>query len=29
MIASLAAQKIMAGVQPSKLDFGVYSTLPV
>jgi N6-L-threonylcarbamoyladenine synthase len=29
MIASLAAQKIMAGVEPSKLDFGVYSTLPV
>jgi N6-L-threonylcarbamoyladenine synthase len=29
MIASLAAQKIMAGVQPSKLDFGVYSTLPI
>jgi len=29
MIASLAAQKIMAGVQPSELDFGVYSTLPV
>jgi len=29
MIASLAAQKIMAGVSPSKLDFGVYSTLPV
>jgi N6-L-threonylcarbamoyladenine synthase len=29
MIASLAAQKIMAGVSPSELDFGVYSTLPV
>jgi N6-L-threonylcarbamoyladenine synthase len=29
MIASLAAQKIMAGEAPSKLDFGVYSTLPV
>jgi N6-L-threonylcarbamoyladenine synthase len=29
MIASLAAQKIMAGVGPSELDFGVYSTLPV
>lgn len=29
MIASLSAQKIMAGVEPSKLDFGVYSTLPV
>jgi N6-L-threonylcarbamoyladenine synthase len=29
MIASLAAQKIMAGEVPSKLDFGVYSTLPV
>jgi N6-L-threonylcarbamoyladenine synthase len=29
MIASLGAQKIMAGEAPSKLDFGVYSTLPV
>lgn len=29
MIASLAAQKIMAGVAPDELDFGVYSTLPV
>ena len=29
MIASLAAQKIMAGQQPSQLDFGVYSTLPI
>ena len=29
MIASLAAQKIMAGVAPNDLDFGVYSTLPV
>jgi N6-L-threonylcarbamoyladenine synthase len=29
MIASLAAQKIMAGQAPSQLDFGVYSTLPV
>ena len=29
MIASLAAQKIMAGEAPSQLDFGVYSTLPV
>lgn len=29
MIASLAAQKIMAGVGSSELDFGVYSTLPV
>jgi len=29
MIASLAAQKIMAGIEPSKLNFGVYSTLPV
>jgi N6-L-threonylcarbamoyladenine synthase len=29
MIASLGAQKIMAGKAPSKLDFGVYSTLPV
>ena len=29
MIASLAAQKIMAGELPSELDFGVYSTLPV
>jgi N6-L-threonylcarbamoyladenine synthase len=29
MIASLGAQKILAGEAPSKLDFGVYSTLPV
>lgn len=29
MIASLAAQKIMAGEEPSDLGFGVYSTLPV
>ena len=29
MIASLAAQKIMAGEAPNQLDFGVYSTLPV
>ena len=29
MIASLAAQKIMAGEAPSDLGFGVYSTLPV
>ena len=29
MIASLAAQKIIAGQPPSKLDFGVYSTLPI
>jgi N6-L-threonylcarbamoyladenine synthase len=29
MIASLAAQKIMAGEKPSDLNFGVYSTLPV
>jgi len=29
MIASLGAQKIMAGEAPSNLDFGVYSTLPV
>ena len=29
MIASLAAQKIMAGEAPSELDFGVYSTLAV
>jgi len=29
MIASLAAQKIVAGVGPSELDFGVYSTLSV
>jgi N6-L-threonylcarbamoyladenine synthase len=29
MIASLAAQKIMAGEAPSELDFGVYSTLPI
>ncbi len=29
MIASLGAQKIMAGEAPSALDFGVYSTLPV
>jgi N6-L-threonylcarbamoyladenine synthase len=29
MIASLGAQKIMAGEAPSQLDFGVYSTLPV
>ena len=29
MIASLAAQKIMAGEAPSELGFGVYSTLPV
>lgn len=29
MIASLAAQKIMAGEAPSQPDFGVYSTLPV
>ena len=29
MIASLAAQKLMAGEAPSNLDFGVYSSLPV
>jgi N6-L-threonylcarbamoyladenine synthase len=29
MIASLAAQKIMAGEAPSELNFGVYSTLAV
>ena len=29
MIASLAAQKIMAGEQPNDLDFGVHSTLPI
>lgn len=29
MIASLAAQKIMAGEAPSKLDFGVYSVSPL
>jgi len=29
MIASLAAQKIMAGQAPSELDFGVYSTLAI
>ncbi|CAB4631741.1 unannotated protein [freshwater metagenome] len=29
MIASLGAQKIMAGLSPSDLGFGVYSTLPV
>lgn len=29
MIASLAASQIMAGIKPSELDFGVYSTLPV
>jgi N6-L-threonylcarbamoyladenine synthase len=29
MIASLAAQQLMAGVKPSNLDFGVYSTLAI
>lgn len=29
MIASLAAQKMMAGEQPNDLDFGVHSTLPI
>lgn len=29
MIASLAAQKIMAGEEPSELGFGVYSTLAI
>jgi N6-L-threonylcarbamoyladenine synthase len=29
MIASLAAQKFMAGEAPNDLDFGVYSTLLV
>lgn len=29
MIASLAAQQIMNGVPPSRLDFGVHSTLPI
>jgi hypothetical protein len=29
MIASLAAQKIMAGQAPSELGFGVYSTLEI
>jgi N6-L-threonylcarbamoyladenine synthase len=27
MIASLGAQMVMAGVKPSNLDFGVYSTI--
>lgn len=27
MIASLGAQMVMAGVEPNKLDFGVYSTI--
>jgi N6-L-threonylcarbamoyladenine synthase len=29
MIASLASQKIQAGIAPDELDFGVYSTLPI
>jgi N6-L-threonylcarbamoyladenine synthase len=29
MIASLASQKIMAGLAPSELEFGVYSTLEI
>jgi hypothetical protein len=27
MIASLGAQMVMAGIKPSNLDFGVYSTI--
>jgi N6-L-threonylcarbamoyladenine synthase len=29
MIASLASQKTMAGLAPSELEFGVYSTLEI